>query len=132
MKFSAVSVALGLLSVVSAAPVNSNEASSNLQKRGYSGQATWYTQGGAQGACGQYSSDSDYVVALQTSMYAGGSNCGKYVNIKNTNTGATTTAKVADQCPSCEGEGSIDLSKAAFSALGSTDQGVLPVSWSWA
>ncbi|GAA5984821.1 hypothetical protein JCM5350_004248 [Sporobolomyces pararoseus] len=133
MKFSAV-FALALASVASAAPLSNNRLNttnpdSGLQKRGYSGQATWYTH---PGACGNYGSDSDYIVALQSSMYAGGSHCGKQIKITNTDTGATTTAKVADECPTCESSQSIDLSTAAFKSLGSMDQGVLPVSWTWA
>lgn len=133
MKFSAI-VALSLSALASAAPLGSNDAASSspqLEKRGYSGQATWYTQNGNPGACGNYASDSDYVVALQTSMYSGGSHCGQYIQVKNTNTGATTKVKVADECPTCESSESIDLSTAAFEALGSKDQGVLPVTWSW-
>ncbi|GAA6010870.1 hypothetical protein JCM11491_004575 [Sporobolomyces phaffii] len=134
MKFSAV-LALGLAAVASAAPtrLNSTNPPSSIEKRSYSGQATWYTQGGNPGACGNYASDSDYVVALSSSMYGGGGNCGRYIKVTNTDSGASTTVKVADECPTCEGGGgSIDLSTGAFEALGSKDQGVLPVSWNWA
>ncbi|GAA5871032.1 hypothetical protein JCM16303_001671 [Sporobolomyces ruberrimus] len=133
MKFSAV-LALGLAAVVSAAPtrLNSTYPPSAIEKRSYNGQATWYTQGGNPGACGAYSSDSDYIVALSSEMYGGGSKCGKYIKVTNTDSGASATVKVADECPSCQGGESIDLSTAAFSALGNKDQGVLPVSWTWA
>jgi expansin (peptidoglycan-binding protein) len=64
------------------------------------------------------------------------------VAIKNVDTGATVTGEflrclrssnssfpvtAADLCPTCNGDG-IDLSVAAFNALGSQSQGVLNVS----
>lgn len=86
MRFAAVAAAVfGFASFAVAAP---------LEKRG-NGQATCafglcrrslmlsgYTQGGNPGACGWYSSDSDYVVALDTSAYNGGSHCGSMVTLK--------------------------------------------------
>ncbi|GAA6059624.1 hypothetical protein JCM10212_004127 [Sporobolomyces blumeae] len=136
MKFSlAIVAALSAATLGFAAPMppaDRNNATTHLTKRSYSGQATFYTQGGNPGACGDYHSDSDYIVALQSSMYSGGSHCGSYIKVTNTNTGASTKVKVADECPSCEGSESIDLSTAAFEAIGSKDKGVLPVSWNWA
>jgi hypothetical protein len=60
------------------------------------------------------------IVALDTSAYAGGANCGRSVRlaaasappsahrapqitVTNTNTGKSATGKVADSCPSCGG-----------------------------
>ena len=34
----------------------------------------------SQGACGEYRSDSDYIVALNSAEYDGGANCGKTVS----------------------------------------------------
>merc|ERR1712093_463815 len=95
----------------------------------YSGQATYFYQGGNPGACGNYNQDSAYIVALDYRMYSGGSHCGQQVRINSG--GRSITATVADLCPSCASSGSLDLSVAAFQALGSLGQGVLPISWSF-
>ena len=75
-------------------------------------------------------SDGDYVVALSYTQVEGGKNCGRTVSITNNDNGKTITATVADTCPGC-GYGSLDLSTGAFGAIGSYDQGVLPISWSY-
>merc|ERR1711977_770315 len=95
----------------------------------YSGQATYFYQGGNPGACGNYNQDSAYIVALDYRMYSGGSHCGQQVRINSG--GRSITATVADLCPSCASSGSLDLSVATFQALGSLGQGVLPISWSF-
>ncbi|KAL7342359.1 RlpA-like double-psi beta-barrel-protein domain-containing protein-containing protein, partial [Rhodotorula toruloides] len=92
-----------------------------------SGQATFFYQGGNPGSCGTVHSDSDYIVAVNAAQMNSGW-CGKTVSIRNTATGASITATVADTCPGC-GYGSLDLSTGAFNALGSESQGVLPISW---
>ncbi|GAA6063674.1 hypothetical protein JCM10212_000410 [Sporobolomyces blumeae] len=97
----------------------------------YSGQATFYTQGGVAGSCGQVNGDYSMIVAMNAPMVDGGAHCGQWVNIKNTANGKTVTAKVADTCPGC-GYGSLDLSLGAFDAIGSRDTGVLPITWSFA
>ncbi|KWU46789.1 hypothetical protein RHOSPDRAFT_31606 [Rhodotorula sp. JG-1b] len=107
------------------------KAVSNASSGSYSGQATFYSQGGVAGSCGSVASDSDYVVAVNTAQVDGGSHCGSSVHITNTQNGKSITARVADTCPGC-GYGSLDLSMGAFGALGSYDQGVLPISWSFA
>jgi rare lipoprotein A (peptidoglycan hydrolase) len=58
--------------------------------------------------------------------------CGKQVVITNTKNGKTVTVTVADDCPTCSGRNSIDLSEAAFKAIGSLDDGVEPISWHFA
>ena len=55
--------------------------------------------------------------------------CGKQLRITNTNNGKTVTVTVADECPTCSGPNSIDLSKAAFSAIADLNDGVAPISW---
>lgn len=97
----------------------------------YSGQATYFYQGGNAGACGNYNSDSSYVVAIDSAMY-NGDLCGKKVKITNTATGATVTATVADECPTCASSGSLDLSVAAFQAIGNLNDGVESIKWSYA
>ncbi|GAA5851058.1 hypothetical protein JCM3766R1_004164 [Sporobolomyces carnicolor] len=109
----------------------SSSSSSSSSSGTYTGEATFYYQNGVAGACGSVSSDSDKVVALQTSMYGSGGYCGETITITNTANGKSTTATVADECPSCSGSSSIDLSTGAFDAIGHEDTGVLSVSWSF-
>lgn len=104
--------------------------------------ATFYTQNGNAGACGDKHPDSDIICALETATYAGGSHCGQYVDITNVKTGKTVKVLVADvrvlchsvslpsvikigeciqqECPTCKNKQSIDLSTGAFQALGGT------------
>ncbi|KAG6861159.1 hypothetical protein C0995_003168 [Termitomyces sp. Mi166 len=70
-----------------------------LQKREYSGKATWFNVG--LGSCGQTNVDSDYIVALNPSTYAGGAHCGKKIRVTDKATGVSATATVRDTCPSC-------------------------------
>jgi expansin (peptidoglycan-binding protein) len=63
-------------------------------------------------------------------MYSGGSHCGQTVVI--TGNGKTISAKVADECPTCASSGSLDLSYGAFTALASTDAGVVSITWHFA
>ncbi|KPV75755.1 uncharacterized protein RHOBADRAFT_13548, partial [Rhodotorula graminis WP1] len=95
----------------------------------YSGSATFYSQGGNAGSCGNYASDSDYVVAVNAAQMNSGW-CGRTVKITNKANGATITAKVADTCPGCS-YGSLDLSTGAFGAIGNYDTGVLPIAWNF-
>lgn len=97
-----------------------------LQKR-ETGRATWYTQGGAAGACGEYNDDSAYIVAMNSAQYDS-SKCGQMVHVTNTANGQSVSAKIADLCPGC-GSGSLDLSTAAFQAIGDLDTGVLSINW---
>ncbi|GAA5871124.1 hypothetical protein JCM16303_001698 [Sporobolomyces ruberrimus] len=108
-----------------------SSSSSSSSSGTFTGEATFYYQDGNAGACGSVASDSDKVVALQTSMYGSGSYCGKTITITNLDTGASTTATVADECPGCSSSTSIDLSTGTFDAIGSEDTGVLNVSWSF-
>merc|ERR1711939_67116 len=98
------------------------QAASSSNTGSYSGKATFYSQGGAAGSCGNYASDSDYVVAVNAAQMNSGW-CGRTVNIKNTANGKTISAKVADTCPGCS-YGSLDLSMGAFGAIGNYDTGV--------
>ncbi|GAA5884991.1 hypothetical protein JCM6882_007184 [Rhodosporidiobolus microsporus] len=120
-------------STSSASKSTSTSSSSSSSSSGstYSGEATYYLQGGVAGACGTVHSDTDKVIALQSSMYGNGSYCGKTVSITNTANSKTVTATVADACPSCSSSESIDLSQATFEAIGDLDTGVLTVEWSF-
>lgn len=97
----------------------------------YNGQqATYYYQNGVKGSCGDPNPDSAMIVAVKSGIMNSGL-CGKQVQLRNTATGKTVTAKVADTCPTCVGDG-IDLSEAVFSALsdGNLGLGVLTVDYS--
>ncbi|KAJ1030110.1 hypothetical protein NDA16_001023 [Ustilago loliicola] len=104
---------------------NSSEASSsNLIKRRptYSGRATYYAAG--LGACGNYNSDSDFIVALNAAQYGNlgqrSSWCGRTIAV--TYNGNTQYAQVQDACPSCP-YGGLDMSEGLFKAFASTDLG---------
>jgi len=108
-------------------PASSNSDNSGLTTGGV---GTYYMQDGEAGDCGSYHSDNDIICALQTQTYAGGSNCGKMVQITNDLNHVTVTVLVADECPTCDNPQSIDLSQGAFKALGGTvDEGQFPISW---
>lgn len=62
-------------------------------------------------------------------MYAGGSHCGRQIHVTRKDTGKSMQVKVADECPSCEGEGFVDFSKGAFLELGTEDEGMYEIEW---
>ncbi|EIM90394.1 uncharacterized protein STEHIDRAFT_51065 [Stereum hirsutum FP-91666 SS1] len=92
-------------------------------KRG-TGRGTFFSVG--LGACGWNSVDADYVVALPTSDYGDGSNCGKHITIEAN--GVQSDAVVVDECPSCA-EGALDMSTGLFQTFGSLSVGVVTVNW---
>lgn len=59
-------------------------------------------------------------------MYDGGAHCGKTIVITNTKTGTTRTGVIADECPTCDGSGCIDLSSGLFDQFASPEQGIFP------
>ncbi|KAG8895220.1 hypothetical protein FRB99_000706 [Tulasnella sp. 403] len=97
--------------------------------------ATWYTQDNQAGACGKEHSDDDLIGAMNFQRYgdvnAVSSLCGKSVTITNLENKKKVTIIIADACPSCPNEDSIDLSRGAFSALtdGDFDKGEVHISW---
>jgi len=115
------------------APAATSQNSGSTGQAYTGGQATYFYQGGNPGACGIYHSDSDYILALDYRLYGSlgvqSQYCGRSVTITNTNTGATATGVVADACPTCSNENSLDLSVGLFQALGNMNDGVLPISW---
>ncbi|CAD6565678.1 MAG: hypothetical protein CYPHOPRED_005902 [Cyphobasidiales sp. Tagirdzhanova-0007] len=103
------------------------------------GQATYFEQDGALGACGTYSQDSDYIVAISEDQYAATIYdpddqmswlCFQNVTIQNTDNGQYVQAMIVDSCPGCA-YGSLDLSPVTFQALSfnNLDLGVLPITW---
>ncbi|KAG6848642.1 hypothetical protein H0H93_015296 [Arthromyces matolae] len=100
--------------------------SSELQKRDYTGVATWFEAG--LGTCGKVNADTDLIVAIPTALYASGSHCGKKVQITDVASGVTVTATVEDSCPTC-GAGDLDMTPSLFSRFESTDVGVFQIKW---
>ncbi|KDE05448.1 hypothetical protein MVLG_04138 [Microbotryum lychnidis-dioicae p1A1 Lamole] len=101
----------------------------------YTGQGTFFFQGGKAGACGIYNKDSTPLVALDYRLYgdtdAQSKYCGKYLHITNTANGKSVVAIVADACPTCASKYSLDLSTGAYDKIGDRDTGILPISWYW-
>jgi len=118
--------AIGLTSAAPHAPAGLSSRHNALQKRA-SGQFTYYAVG--MGACGKQNVDSDYVAALNTPSWDGGSHCFETVTI--TVNGITIQVQIVDRCESC-GSSDLDLSSGAFHGLGGTDsQGVIFGTWNF-
>ncbi|KIY72159.1 hypothetical protein CYLTODRAFT_486555 [Cylindrobasidium torrendii FP15055 ss-10] len=111
-----------------AAPATTSASSGSTSGEGYSGTATYYYQNGAAGACGEYKSDSDFIVAIPILLWGDynsrSSMCGKTVTMCNAKTNNCVDAVVADLCPTCVGDYSIDLSDGLFKALAAGADGV--------
>lgn len=96
------------------------------------GQATWYNTG--LGACGWSSNDSQLVVAVSQAVYGNQPNpnnspvCGKQLRVNGPLGSVTVT--VVDKCWGCA-TNDIDLSPAAFRAIGDPNVGRVTVSWNW-
>lgn len=90
------------------------------------GDATYYTQGGQAGSCGNFNSDSSKIIALSNYWQdneSPGPYCGRKIQITNQGGGSdnngvgnVVVATVQDTCPSCD-ENHLDLSEGAFQAL---------------
>nr|DAD28517.1 TPA_asm: hypothetical protein HUJ06_029985 [Nelumbo nucifera] len=101
--------------------------------------------GGGPSKCDDsYHNNSGLIVALSTGWYAGGSRCEKMIRI-TTQSGASVTAKVVDECDSvngCDAEHAnqppcrnniVDASDGVWNALGlNIDDGEVSVTWSMA
>ncbi|KAI0640560.1 RlpA-like double-psi beta-barrel-protein domain-containing protein-containing protein [Trametes meyenii] len=97
----------------------------------FTGDATFYhpQAGGQAGACGSHNKDSELVVALNPTQYAKGAHCFNHISVHYK--GKSVDAKVVDLCPGC-GDGSIDLSPAAFKKLAPESVGRLHgVKWNF-
>ncbi|KAH9996797.1 RlpA-like double-psi beta-barrel-protein domain-containing protein-containing protein [Russula vinacea] len=112
------------------APAQSSDGLDNTIHTG--GVATFFTQNGVAGACGQVHQDTDFICAMDQARYgsSGGVStlCGKRVQITADN-GKTVTVTVADDCPTCDNENSIDLSVAAFEVLAPQSVGEIKITW---
>ncbi|KAK0525890.1 hypothetical protein OC834_004997 [Tilletia horrida] len=101
--------------------------------RRYTGRATWYGVGVTMGACGKWTTPDTRAVALNIALY-GNPNaqsgwCGKKLRI--TAGGRTSIATVVDCCPTCPGNGDLDMSKILFQDFEGLDTGIFQMSWSW-
>lgn len=100
------------------------------------GFATYYYQGGNAGACGEKKQDGDLIAAIDFRRY-GKTNaksllCGARLTVTNTKNGKSVNVIVKDACPTCENENSVDLSEAAFLAIATRDEGMVPIKVSFA
>ncbi|KAF9069047.1 RlpA-like double-psi beta-barrel-protein domain-containing protein-containing protein [Rhodocollybia butyracea] len=89
----------------------------NLERRqSTTGDLTWFDAG--LGACGETNTASDYIVALNSDQWDGGSHCFAMITI--THQGRSEQAQITDQCPTCS-YGQLDLSEGLFAALSGGD-----------
>jgi expansin (peptidoglycan-binding protein) len=92
------------------------------------------------GACGITNKDTDYIVAVATTVF---DNYPGYVNKGNTNTnpicgrqivatafGEEVTVSVVDRCQGCAA-GDLDFSPSAFEKLADFALGRIPIEWRW-
>ncbi|KAJ3477418.1 hypothetical protein NLI96_g10479 [Meripilus lineatus] len=97
------------------------------------GFATFYYQGGAAGACGDFHSDNDLIAAIDERRYGNANRksslCGRKVHLTNTKNGKSVTVTIKDDCPTCENANSIDLSVAAFNRIATEEEGMVPIKW---
>jgi len=108
----------------------------------HKGRATNYSPEGAAGACGEYNSDSDKVVALPFELYdelknSKQSRCGSKIRV--TYNGKTVEGTVADRCPGCgldesygglSGLSHLDLSTGFFAEFADPIEGFIqPIYW---
>ncbi|KAJ6513853.1 RlpA-like double-psi beta-barrel-protein domain-containing protein-containing protein [Mycena vitilis] len=98
-----------------------------LQRRYDNARFTFFDAG--LGACGSYSSASDFIVALNAEQYGDGEHC--YEMIEITYNGKTARAQIVDECPECAW-GALDFSTSLFDHFASEDKGVLYGSWVFA
>jgi len=95
----------------------------------YSGTATWFEVG--LGACGFTDQDSDFIVALASPNWGGGSHCNQKLQITNSKNKRTQTATVRDLCPGCS-SGDLDMSPSLFEALADDlGLGVFEMTWNY-
>ncbi|KAJ6601976.1 RlpA-like double-psi beta-barrel-protein domain-containing protein-containing protein [Mycena vulgaris] len=94
--------------------------------------ATYYDPNDGLGACGSPLGNGDFIVALGTGHWDGGSHCGQTVNVQYQ--GRTIQVSVPDLCPGCQGANGLDLSEGAMAPLDSNyiNDEVISVVWSFA
>ncbi|TBU66043.1 hypothetical protein BD310DRAFT_38831 [Dichomitus squalens] len=92
--------------------VNLSERDGHVQKRFDNTRFTYFPVG--VNACGSFDHDSDFIVALNTHQWDGGSHC--YEEITITYQGKSAKAKITDECEECPWA-AIDLSPGLFQYL---------------
>ncbi|KAG1721195.1 RlpA-like double-psi beta-barrel-protein domain-containing protein-containing protein [Suillus paluster] len=101
-----------------------------IHKRAFYGaRFTFYDVG--LGACGQYNSPDDFIVALNVAQFGigyPGPNCFQTITI--TYGGNTAQATIMDKCMGCPW-GGLDFSRGLFNHFASEDVGVVYGSWSF-
>jgi hypothetical protein len=122
-----------------AAPVYSAPASGGTSTgETYSGDVTIYDNTGGFGACGKALYDTDMVVALSKDAWGASTYdvmtgeatnpwCGQKIKIQAN--GKEVVATIMDMCPGCKGD-DIDLSVAAWSAIGMVEKTRITGTWS--
>ncbi|KAJ2654232.1 hypothetical protein IWW48_006242 [Coemansia sp. RSA 1200] len=112
---------------------SSDGGASSGNSETFSGDGTYYTPG--LGSCGETNSDSDMVAAINAPQYGASSGdpnsasvCGKCALVKGDK--GQVKVKIVDKCPPCK-HGDLDLSTAAFKQIGNTDDGRIPITWSF-
>lgn len=104
-----------------------------FQKRGFSGDGTFYTVG--LGSCGETNSDSELVAALNAPQMGvssnpnGNPNCHRKAHVKGPKGSVMVT--IVDTCPPCK-YGDLDLSPTAFGKIADFKRGRVPITWTWA
>ena len=72
----------------------------------------------------------DLTRILETKLYGDlssrSSNCGRKIELTNTNNGKSVSVVVADACPTCLHEDDLDLSFAAFTSIATEEEGEVP------
>ncbi|WOO83908.1 Papain inhibitor [Vanrija pseudolonga] len=96
--------------------------------------ATFFYQNGVAGACGTVHSDSDAIVAIDTNGWWQNTGqvsdlCGRQVRITRVSDGRQVTATIADACPTCDTNNSLDLSVGAFNQIATPAEGMVGITW---
>lgn len=116
------------VAAVAALAATAFAAPTGVEKRDVrTGTATWYTQDGTAGSCGNYNSNDAMIVAVSQDHHDA-ANCGKTITISYG--GQEQVATIADTCPGC-GFYDLDLSTGLFQKFAGLDQGEMEISW-WA
>jgi hypothetical protein len=114
------------------APPSTDSGSATVNKGGF---ATFFYQNGVAGACGTVHQDSDMIAAINGERYGNlgqkSALCGKQVRLTNTKNNKSVTVTIADACPTCNNNNSIDLSEGAFKQIATLDEGLVPIEWSF-
>ncbi|KAF7728403.1 hypothetical protein EC973_006211 [Apophysomyces ossiformis] len=124
-----------LITLASTLALMVNAAPMPLEKRGFSGDGTFYNPSVGKGSCGWLNSDSQMVAALNAPQMGNGPNpnnnskCGRSIRV--TGPKGSVTVKIVDTCPPCH-SGDVDLSPAAFNKIADFKQGRVPITWDWA